>query len=380
MPTNNNINKEVLKMTKKIKFFISGLMMLISLSSLYGIEFTEYYSTGVAYKTYTGKYQTTFYKKQEHASSFDKMIFAIIPNVYTNNSEIGFEITAYVSKKIKLKTYSFYIGDKEGYAIITNQGKYIGKDDGGYSMIDLNLGTNYAKFIGGYTILNINGKNYRIDNIYLQTPIKTLEREQERELEQKEYEERQYKNSSEYKKKIRKPIIDNLDRNKYEVTNDIFANRLHVWPKSVSGKFDNASINLLNKNQIFMVPGLEISGLSYSYSFIVTVNEKYEQGTGIGYLQGITFSNGEKRVTVRVGNYGVGEVGKTMTLGLMVVSQTVVSLYSLDDIYDIFKSGKTVYVRIHAQGSSYDTQISELERQAFLDLFNVCRLLENAEE
>ncbi len=111
-------------MIKKLSL-IGGLMiMFLSLSSLYALEFKKWYSSSYGnMKDYT--YLIAFSKKGQQ--NYKKALFAVFSEIKTNNSEVIFLITANISEKTKLKNYSLYIGDEAGNTIIKDVGKYVGR-------------------------------------------------------------------------------------------------------------------------------------------------------------------------------------------------------------------------------------------------------------
>lgn len=367
-------------MTRKFLSLFSGLMVIfLSLNSLYALEFEKWYSSSPSnYPDYT--VLIAFSKKGQ--TDYKKALFAVFSEMVTNDSEITFLITANISEKVKLKTYSLYIGNESGNAIIKDVGKYTGKTENNHYSIKLNIQKEYfSNIFSNYIILNINDKYYKLEAKLFDNPFRNYERELENERRRKEYEERQYKRSSEYQRKIKQPIIDKLDKNLYNIKKDAFDSRIHITSKRVSGKIDGEALAYLRKNDVFIIPRLELEDFQRAL-FGATFNIKYRSnGTGVGYLQAVSFSNGDKSTLIRFGQYGVGEVGNSFYDSGIVISQVTVSFYNLQTLYEIFTEAgsKPILVRMYEGTGSYDTQISEKEKQMFIDLFKVKLALDNAE-
>lgn len=207
---------------------------------------------------------------------------------------------------------------------------------------------------------------------------------EEEEMERQKQWEMEYKNSSEYRLQQRKNVINNLSKNIYDIKKDDFDNRIHITSKRLSSKFNNNSINILKANNLFIVPRCEVNSENYSPSFGMTITQMSSENKGINYLKGVSFSNGENTVTVRVGTvsgYAIGEVGKYISInGFMNAMQltTRISEGYIRDLYRLFSKNTTIKVRIHAGEWTYDTKISELERLAFLDILKIYIDTDNA--
>lgn len=285
-------------MTKKLLSLISGLLiMLLSISSLYGIEFKQGYYSVSRSEHYT--FANLFSKKGQ--TDYKKALAAVFSETKTNNNKPVLLISAYVSDKVKLKDYALYIGNEKGSSIIQNVGVYTGRTEkNNHYRIELNIQKqDFSKLSNNYIILNINNDYYSFEMNEFLYPLYKYERELEQERRKKEYEEAAYKRSSEYKQKVGKPFIDNLNKNQYEVE--------------------------------------------------------------------------------RVGNYGIGETGNTFNMAGMTISQVTVRLYNTKDLYKIFTEAgsKPILVRIHEGTGSFDTKISEGEKQAFIKLLKLNNDLEN---
>lgn len=370
-------------MTKFLRILISGLMiMFLSLSSLYGIEFRNWYTSNFGNSSKGYSYVIAFPKKGQTANK--KVIFAVFSEIQTNNNEVEFILDLNVPEKMKLKTYSFYIGNENGNAVVSNVGKYTGKTDNGHYNIKLRIGKDlFSKISDNFIIVNINDNYYKLRGSLFDYPIIKYEQELEYERKQKEYQEAEYKRSPEYKQKIKKPIIDKLDKSLYDIKKDAFDGRIHITSKRMSSSFDNESIGFLRKNDLLVIPRLEVNSEYYTGSFGATFNIKYRSdGKGIGYMQAVAFSNGDKSTLIRIGRYGIGETGNSFADYGMVVSQVTVPLYATEALYTIFTEAgsKPILVRIYdGSSSSYDTQISEKEKQMFIDILKVKYALDNAE-
>ena len=348
-------------MTKKLLSLISGLLiMLLSISSLYGIEFKQGYYSVSRSEHYT--FANLFSKKGQ--TDYKKALAAVFSETKTNNNKPVLLISAYVSDKVKLKDYALYIGNEKGSSIIQNVGVYTGRTEKS----------------NNYIILNINNDYYSFEMNEFLYPLYKYERELEQERRKKEYEEAAYKRSSEYKQKVGKPFIDNLNKNQYEVEKDAFDNRIHITDKQQGSKFTTAQLNILNQNSVYIIPRVEVKTEYYSPTFAATFNIKFRSdGKGIGYIRGVSFSDGDNSVLIRVGNYGIGETGNTFNMAGMTISQVTVRLYNTKDLYKIFTEAgsKPILVRIHEGTGSFDTKISEGEKQAFIKLLKLNNDLEN---
>ena len=366
-------------MTKKLLSLISGLLiMLLSISSLYGIEFKQGYYSVSRSEHYT--FANLFSKKGQ--TDYKKALAAVFSETKTNNNKPVLLISAYVSDKVKLKDYALYIGNEKGSSIIQNVGVYTGRTEkNNHYRIELNIQKqDFSKLSNNYIILNINNDYYSFEMNEFLYPLYKYERELEQERRKKEYEEAAYKRSSEYKQKVGKPFIDNLNKNQYEVEKDAFDNRIHITDKQQGSKFTTAQLNILNQNSVYIIPRVEVKTEYYSPTFAATFNIKFRSdGKGIGYIRGVSFSDGDNSVLIRVGNYGIGETGNTFNMAGMTISQVTVRLYNTKDLYKIFTEvgSKPILVRIHEGTGSFDTKISEGEKQAFIKLLKLNNDLEN---
>lgn len=202
-------------------------------------------------------------------------------------------------------------------------------------------------------------------------------KQQEKEKEEAEY---RYKNSLEYKRQVRQKSFESLIKNgMYDIKKDNFDSRIHVTSKRTSSKFDKNTLNILNKNNVFMTPRCEINSESYSPNFGMTITQKTSMTKGSLYIQGIGFSNGDESVIIRlntVHGYTIGVVGKYINInGYADGVQATVSIGYVNDLYNLMiNAKKPIMVKIYAGEYSYETVISDLEKNMFIDILKINQL------
>ena len=283
-----------------------------------------------------------------------------------------------------LKTYNFsfdYRGDGKLYKDC--KVSYMGYTNGRYMffmVLDVSHDVeSLKKFESLYSVkIQLNNELYEIPfEKYFRKPYLA----QWKDILQKheEQQEAAYKNSSEYKKQVRQQSFEALIKNgKYNIKKDNFDDRIHVTSKRTENGFDKNLIGLLNKNNIFISPRCEIYSKYYSPDFGMTITQKSSMTKGSAYIQAIGFSNGDESVIVRLGNYGIGEVGKYINIdGFADAVQVTVRLGNsyADDLYNIMiNAKKPVMVRVYAGEYSYETVISDVEKNMFIDILKIYQL------
>lgn len=326
---------------------------------------TDYFIGMYLGYSFTGENNASEYVKDFQSTNFLVFVFSV--------------------KMTDLKKYYFALFDAD-IKIMTNRKKieYIGYTNNTYrfcmvvdiSKVDL-LQNKIPRFIG----IDLNNNTYviQLDTLKIfgdfQRYIKQLEREEYG----KRQEEAVYKNSDEYKQLQLQKLLNELNKNKiYDIEKDNFENKIHVTSSRVGQKIDGNILNILNKNNIFIVPRCEIN-TEYGYlNFGMTITQKTDLARGSVYIKGISFSNGSVSITIRTGNYGVGQVGKVINInGLLDGVQMTCRLDDsyVNDLYDILVNAKKpVMVRVHAGEYTYDTVISDLEKNMFIDILKIKQL------
>lgn len=297
----------------------------------------------------------------------------------------NFLVFVFNVKTTDLKKYYFALFDAD-IKIMTNRKKieYIGYTNNRYRfcmVVDISKADLLQNKIPRFVGIDLNNNTYviQLDTLKIfgdfQRYIKQLEREEY----DKRQEEAVYKNSDEYKQLQLQKLLNELNKNKiYDIEKDNFDNRIHVTSKRTSGKLDNNVINILNKNNLYIVPRCEIN-TEYGYlDFGMTITQKANLTRGSVYIKGISFSNGSESITIRTGNYGVGQVGKVINInGLLDGVQMTCRLDDgyVDDLYNILiNAKKPVMVRVHAGEYTYDTVILDLEKNMFIDILKIKQL------
>ena len=97
------------------------------------------------------------------------------------------------------------------------------------------------------------------------------------------------------------------------------------------------------------------------------------------YIQGIGFSNGDESVIIRlntVHGYTIGVVGKYINInGYVDGVQATVSIGYVNDLYNLMiNAKKPIMVKIYAGEYSYETVISDLEKNMFIDILKINQL------
>lgn len=249
----------------------------------------------------TGEVNATEYVKDFQSTNFLVFVFSV--------------------KTTDLQRYSFVLFDAD-VNVMTNQKKveYIGYTNNRYRfcmVVDISKIDLLQNKIPRYISISLNDYVYTLSLNTLkvfgdfQRYIKQLEREEE----QRQREEYIYKNSDEYKQLQLKKLLNELNKNKiYDIRKDNFDNKIHVTSSRVGQKIDNNIINILDKNNIFIVPRCEINTEYGSLDFGMTITQKAGLTKGSVYIKGISFSNSDESITIRTGYYGVGQVGKVINI------------------------------------------------------------------
>lgn len=171
-------------MTKVLKILISGLLiMILSISSLYAIEFKNWYDNYYA----RGDDYIAFYAfGKQGETNINKALFGFMSKIDTNNYSPVFIIN--IPKRIKLKKYQLGLFDGFGYNDITNADFL---ENGSEYLIRIQLSKEFYKTSASssYLSIGINNKYYAIGHNELVYPYylynnKLQREEQEKSLEQ----------------------------------------------------------------------------------------------------------------------------------------------------------------------------------------------------
>lgn len=94
-------------------------------------------------------------------------------------------------------------------------------------------------------------------------------------------------------------------------------------------------------------------------------------------LKAIDFSDGNKSVRIRFGNYGLGDVGTYKYVGgnTYVANTVRVGDESLIELYNLLENSgnKTIYLRVFSNTESYDTTLNPASKNQMLDLLRLFR-------
>lgn len=328
---------------------------------------TDYFIGMYLGYSFTGEVNATEYVKDFQSTNFLVFVFSV--------------------KTTDLQRYSFVLFDAD-VNVMTNQKKveYIGYTNNRYRfcmVVDISKIDLLQNKIPRHISISLNDYVYTLSLNTLkvfgdfQRYIKQLEREEE----QRQREEYIYKNSDEYKQLQLQKLLNELNKNKiYDIRKDNFDNKIHVTSSRVGQKIDNNIINILDKNNIFIVPRCEINTEYGSLDFGMTITQKAGLTKGSVYIKGISFSNSDESITIRTGYYGVGQVGKVINInGLLDGVQMTCRLDGsyVDDLYNILiNAKKPVMIRVHAGEYTYDSVISDLEKNMFIDILKIKQLKE----
>ena len=170
-------------MTKVLKFLISGLSIILLASSLYAIEFKNWYDNYYA----RGDDYIAFYAfGKQGETNINKALFGFMSKIDTNNYSPVFIIN--IPKRIKLKKYQLGLFDGFGYNDITNADFL---ENGSEYLIRIQLSKEFYKTSASssYLSIGINNKYYAIGHNELVYPYylynnKLQREEQEKSLEQ----------------------------------------------------------------------------------------------------------------------------------------------------------------------------------------------------
>lgn len=292
-------------------------------------------------------------------------------------------VLAFRFKVSDLKTYKFIFSDNGND--FKSKVEYIGYSNEAY-IFTLSLNVPKEKLIDfmetRYIYVKLNEQLYSIvlRDIDGYASCQGYAYKVEREKKEREEAEYRYKNSLEYKRQVRQKSFESLIKNgMYDIKKDNFDSRIHVTSKRTSSKFDKNTLNILNKNNVFMTPRCEINSESYSPNFGMTITQKTSMTKGSLYIQGIGFSNGDESVIIRlntVHGYTIGVVGKYINInGYADGVQATVSIGYVNDLYNLMITAKKpIMVKIYAGEYSYETVISDLEKNMFIDILKINQL------
>lgn len=382
-------------MIKKLSL-VSGLLIFISISSLYAevsyighAHFRMWNDDNYKMTLYCYTNKDIMQKQLKLYSNekYDKVKPDLKIKLEYQIEKLKYEI---IFRQKNFTNYQLYLADGKGREInnLTNYSKSYAEYGKNMYAFFLSVSVSMEDLIkldykDTYIYFKINDKNYRksLYDLYFDHFLDKMKNVVSSEQKRKEEE---YKKSPEYRLQQRKNVINNLSKKYYDIKKDDFDNRIHITSKRLSSKFDNNSINILKANNLFIVPRCEVNSENYSPSFGMTITQMSSENKGVNYLKGVSFSNREDTVTIRVGTvsgYAIGEVGKYISInGFMNAMQltTRISEGYIRDLYKLFSKNTTIKVRIHAGEWTYDTKISELERLAFLDILKIYIDTDNA--
>lgn len=356
------------KMTVK-RFLVLLIVFILSIIGL-GVELlgndliNRELSYSFSFDNYGYFYENEAKGKKEHKKAYkssktpsDYFIGAYFGYSFSGNlnaneyvkdfQSTNFFVFTFKVKMSELKKYSFSLVNGNGNQI-TNRSKveYCGYSNNEYTfvmVVDVPIEFLKQRDSFGHVVIQLNGSIYmiRLSGLVnfnsLQQYIKQVEQEEHK----KQQEEYEYKNSKEYKQLLVNNLLNELEKSKkYDIKKDNFDNRIHVTSKRTGDKFDNNTLNILNKNNLFISPRCEINS-EYGYlDFGMTITQKASLTKGSVYIKGISFSNGDESTTIRIGTvngYAIGEIGKVINInGLLDGVQITTRLGEgyVDDLYN----------------------------------------------
>lgn len=397
---------EVKMTVKKFLSILIVFILSINIITVFGEDYKqEEFAYTFGFGGYNFYYNDAVNGKKEHKKALkssrqptDYFIgtyfgYSFGGEVNANEYVEGFESTNFfvfvLSAKVsELKKYSFSLINENGNQM-NNRYKvdYIGYTNSRYRfcmVVDVSKTDLLQRKIPNKIKMQLDGIVYTISLIELENfnDLQQYIRQLERDEQQRQREEYIYKNSKEYKQIQLQKLLNELSKNKiYDIEKDNFENKIHVTSSRVGQKIDNNILNILNKNNIFIVPRCEIGTEYGSLDFGMTITQKANLTRGSVYIKGISFSNGDESTTIRIGTvngYAIGEVGKVINInGLLdgVQITTRLSEGYVDDLYNILiNAKKPVMVRVHAGEYTYDSVISDLEKNMFIDILKIKQL------
>ncbi|TXJ34901.1 hypothetical protein EPJ69_01625 [Brachyspira aalborgi] len=187
----------------------------------------------------------------------------------------------------------------------------------------------------------------------------------------KEQAERDYKNSPEYRKSLVEPELKN-----YKTEKDKFENKIIIM--SSKHNTDGMNARIANAHTIYIKQLLELYPNNYTFSGGFYILQKTELNNAVTMLlKAIDFSDGNKSVRIRFGNYGLGDVGAYKYVGgnTYVANTVRVGDDSLIKLYNLLENSgnKTIYLRVFSNTESYDTTLNPASKNQMLDLLRLFR-------
>lgn len=356
---------------KKLMFIFSGLMVFISLNSLYAFKVEK----GTTYKISVEDNNSSLFLFPAKTRDYEYTNRLLVVNTFTVDGLYTIAVSPNVKKLID---FYMFIGNAQGEQTVNVDLQSDGFESGepyyyfyGFSedvMQQLSNGVYYL-------FIRLNKKYYSI-NIDKMFTGKLKEASSNRiEVVKKQEEEKRYKNSSEYQLKQRKEIIESNLKN-YKTEKDKFDNRIFISSSKYNTDSDN--VRIANANTIYIKQLLELYPNNYIFSGGFYILQKSEMNNGVTMLlKAIDFSDGDNKVRIHFGNYGLGDVGAYKYVGGNAYVLNTVRVWdeSLIKLYDLLENSgnKTIYLRVFSNTESYDTVLNNACKNQMLDLLRLFR-------